>query len=56
MDAIAKRARELDVGVYPLRPYYFAGPAKQGLVFGYGAIEEGGIVEGLLRLRRLWPK
>jgi GntR family transcriptional regulator/MocR family aminotransferase len=56
MGAIAERARELDVGVYPLRPYYFGGPAKQGLVFGYGAIEEGAIVEGLSRLRRLWPK
>jgi GntR family transcriptional regulator/MocR family aminotransferase len=56
LDVIAKRARELDVGVYPLRPYYFGGPVKQGLVFGYGAIEERGIVEGLSRLRRLWPK
>jgi GntR family transcriptional regulator / MocR family aminotransferase len=54
--AIAEQARELDVGVYSLRPYYFTGRAKQGLVFGYGAIEESGIVEGLSRLRRLWPK
>jgi len=56
MDAIAERARELDVGVYPLRDYYFRGRAKPGLVFGYGAIEERDIVEGLSRLRRAYPK
>jgi len=55
-EAIAAQAREFDVGVYPLGPYYFAGRAKQGLLFGYGAIEEREIVEGLSRLRRLWPK
>ena len=36
--------------------YYFGGRAKPGLVFGYGAIEERDIVEGLSRLRRAWPK
>jgi GntR family transcriptional regulator/MocR family aminotransferase len=56
MEAIAEQARELDVGVYPLRQYYFSGRARQGLIFGYGAIEEREIVEGLSRLRRLWPK
>jgi GntR family transcriptional regulator / MocR family aminotransferase len=56
MDAIAERARELDVGVYSLRAYYFSKPAKPGLVFGYGAIDEREIAEGLSRLRRLWPK
>jgi GntR family transcriptional regulator/MocR family aminotransferase len=56
MDAIAERARELDVGVYPLRQFYFGGRTKPGLVFGYGAIEERDIVEGLSRLRRAWPK
>jgi GntR family transcriptional regulator/MocR family aminotransferase len=55
-EAIAERARELDVGVYPLGPYYSAGRAKQGLLFGYGAIEEREIAEGLSRLRRLWPR
>jgi GntR family transcriptional regulator/MocR family aminotransferase len=55
-EAIAERARELDVGVYPLGPYYSAGRARQGLLFGYGAIEEREIAEGLSRLRRLWPR
>jgi GntR family transcriptional regulator/MocR family aminotransferase len=52
MDAVAARALELDVGVYPLRPYYARGRAAPGLVFGYGAIDEDGIREGLSRLRR----
>jgi GntR family transcriptional regulator/MocR family aminotransferase len=52
MDAVAARALELDVGVYPLRPYYARGHAAPGLVFGYGAIDEDGIREGLSRLRR----
>ncbi len=54
-DAIAERARKLEVGVYPLRQYYLGGSARPGLVFGYGAIEERAIVEGLSRLRRAWP-
>jgi len=52
MDAVAERARTLDVGVYPLRQYYFRGRARPGLAFGYGAVEERDIVEGLSRLRR----
>ncbi len=52
MDAVAARALELDVGVYPLRPYYARGRAAPGLVFGYGAIDEHDIREGLSRLRR----
>jgi len=54
MEAIVERARALDVGVYPLRPYYFRGRARPGLAFGYGALEERDIIEGLLRLRRAW--
>jgi GntR family transcriptional regulator/MocR family aminotransferase len=56
IDAILAGAAELDVGVYPLRPYYFRGPKRDGLVLGYGAIDEPDIVEGLSRLRRLWPR
>jgi GntR family transcriptional regulator/MocR family aminotransferase len=56
VDAIAQRARAHDVGVHSLRPYYVRESARPGLIFGYGAIEEGDIVEGLKRLRELWPK
>jgi DNA-binding transcriptional MocR family regulator len=35
-----------------LHPYYARGRAAPGLVFGYGAIDEHEIREGLSRLRR----
>jgi len=52
-DAVAARALASDVGVYPLRPYYFRGRARPGLAFGFGAIDEREIGEGLKRLRRV---
>ena len=55
MDAVAERARDVEVGIYPLRPFYFGKQRKAGLVFGYGAIEDSDIVEGLARLRQVWP-
>jgi GntR family transcriptional regulator/MocR family aminotransferase len=55
IEALVARAREEEVGVYSLRPYYVDGPAKPGIVFGYGDIDETGILEGLTRLRRVWP-
>jgi len=53
--AIVGRAREHSIGLSALRPYYL-GTARAGLAFGYGAIDEHDIVEGLARLRRAWPK
>jgi len=53
VDRLVERARERDVGVYPIRPYFFEGPVRQGLVLGYGSIDERGISEGLTRLRRV---
>ncbi len=52
--AFVQRARLRGVGVYPLREYYATRrSARDGLVFGYGAIDEAGIAEGLTRLRRI---
>lgn len=51
VDSIAQRARQLDLGLHPLRPYYVGRPHRQGFVFGYGAIDEAGIETGLARLR-----
>jgi GntR family transcriptional regulator / MocR family aminotransferase len=53
LDPIVQRARELDVGLHPLRAYYLGRAVRQGLVFGYGAIDEERIETGLARLRRL---
>jgi len=52
-DVIAGEALSLDVGLHTLRPFYAGKPSRTGLVFGYGAIEEGAIIEGLARLRKL---
>jgi GntR family transcriptional regulator/MocR family aminotransferase len=56
IDALADRARNEGIGIYSLREFYFGRTARPGLVFGYGAIEERDIVEGLSRVRRLLPK
>jgi GntR family transcriptional regulator/MocR family aminotransferase len=51
VDAIVEQARQQGVG---LRAFRNPGrPARQGLVFGYGAIDERGIAAGLERLRAL---
>lgn len=54
IDALAERARQHDVGVYPLRSYYCGSSARPGLAFGYGAIDVRAIREGLSGLRRIW--
>src|SRR5262249_21102920 len=47
------RARERDVGLHPLRKDDAGRGGRDGIVFGYGAIDEASIAEGLARLRRL---
>ncbi len=53
--ALADLARRHDVGVSPLRSFYAGAAARQGLAFGYGAIDERGIIDACARLRRAWP-
>jgi GntR family transcriptional regulator/MocR family aminotransferase len=53
--ALADLARQHDVGVTPIRSFYFGPPARQALAFGYGAIDERAIVEACARLARAWP-
>lgn len=53
-DAIVQRARRHDLGLYSLRSFYAGKASRHGLLFGYGAIDERGIREGLTRLRRVW--
>jgi GntR family transcriptional regulator/MocR family aminotransferase len=55
-DAAAEWAHENDIGIYSLRPFYVGKPTRSGLVFGYGALEERAIKEGLSRLRRFWRR
>ena len=54
LERMAQRAREHDIGIYTLREFYQGGAERPGLIFGYGAIDERRIAEGLNRLQRLW--
>jgi GntR family transcriptional regulator / MocR family aminotransferase len=53
--ALIDLARRHDVGMWPLDGLYAGKPARQGFVFGYGAIDEGAIAEACARLREVWP-
>lgn len=52
VDDIIAVARQEGVGLHAL-PRLPGRGASQGLMFGYGAIDEAGIIEGLARFRRL---
>jgi GntR family transcriptional regulator / MocR family aminotransferase len=55
--AVVESAREREVGVYPVERFRVGkGGGVSGLVFGYGALDEAGIVAGLARLRRVFGK
>ncbi|HEV7492002.1 MAG TPA: PLP-dependent aminotransferase family protein, partial [Rhodanobacteraceae bacterium] len=49
-------ARREGIGVASLRRFYFGGRVRDGLAFGYGAIDERSIDEACTRLRSVWPK
>jgi GntR family transcriptional regulator/MocR family aminotransferase len=55
IEALVERARKRDVGISSLRRFQIdpRGKQPQGLAFGYGALDEQGIAEGLGRLRKL---
>jgi GntR family transcriptional regulator/MocR family aminotransferase len=58
LEALVERARRRDVGISSLRRFDANPRARrrpQGLAFGYGALDERGIAEGLSRLRKLAP-
>ena len=50
-EAVAQRAAELGVAVYPAGPYFARPVARPGLILGYAALDEAGIAEGIRRLR-----
>lgn len=53
LDRLVKTAREHEIGIYNLREFYMGEEERPGLIFGYGAIDERRIVEGLTRLSKL---
>jgi len=52
-EALVERARDVGVGIGAVGRYCVGKPSVQGLVFGYGALSERSIVDGLDRLRQL---
>lgn len=56
LEALARRARAEDVGIYALHAYYAAWRGRPGLVFGYGAADAETIGEGMRRLAFLAAK
>jgi GntR family transcriptional regulator/MocR family aminotransferase len=47
---LCRLARRVEVGIYPLGPFHAAAPARQGLLFGFGAIDSIDIDTALDRL------
>ncbi|MDP8921860.1 MAG: PLP-dependent aminotransferase family protein [Chloroflexota bacterium] len=50
--AVARRAAQLGVAVYPAAPYYAHLVDRPGLVLGYAALDEAQIAAGIRRLAR----
>jgi GntR family transcriptional regulator/MocR family aminotransferase len=50
---LVAEARRVGVQVHALGTHYARRPLERGLLFGYGAIEENAVTEGLTRLRRV---
>ena len=48
--AVARRAGEAGVGIYPVTPYYLTPPRQAGFILGYGAMRTGDIRDGVKRL------
>jgi GntR family transcriptional regulator/MocR family aminotransferase len=54
VDLLCRLARRLDVGIYPLAAFHAAPPRRQGLFFGFGAIDSIDIDAALDRLLRIF--
>lgn len=47
LGALAERAAEKDLGIYPVTPYFLRPPVRAGLLFGYASLNEQEIREGV---------
>jgi len=52
--AFIAAARQNDVGVYPVDPYYLGKPPCTGLLLGWGLVGDSEIAEGVRRLREVY--
>jgi DNA-binding transcriptional MocR family regulator len=53
---LAENALRREVGVRSVERFRSGKSGASGLVFGYGALDEHGILAGLTRLRRVFGK
>jgi DNA-binding transcriptional MocR family regulator len=53
---VAENALRREVGVRSVERFRLCKSGASGLVFGYGALDEQGIVAGLTRLRRVFGR
>ena len=53
VELLIKQARQRDIGIYSLTPYYQSTPDRAGIYLGFGAIETLDIDPALDRLRAL---
>jgi GntR family transcriptional regulator/MocR family aminotransferase len=53
VDLLCRLARRIEVGIYPLAAFYAGTPQRQGLFFGFGAIDSIDIDAALDRLLRV---
>ena len=51
--ALARRAAEAGVGIYPITPYYLTPPAQAGFILGYSGLAAPDIRAGIARLARV---
>jgi GntR family transcriptional regulator/MocR family aminotransferase len=47
---LVARARQREVGIYPLRPFYLGAPRRAEILLGHGSLSEAEIDEGIARL------
>ena len=50
---VARRAREVGVGIYPLDPYYERPPRRPAFVVGYGSVKPADIRAGVAKLAKI---
>jgi GntR family transcriptional regulator/MocR family aminotransferase len=54
VDLLCRLARRMELGIYPLAGFYAGAPERQGLFFGFGAIDSIDIDAALDRLRGIF--
>jgi len=54
-EALVAAAEQVDLGLYPIAPYYADPPPRAGLLLGYAGLSPRDLAEAARRLARLLP-